>query len=331
MAQLDFGEALKHLQGERSVAVCGHVNPDGDALGSVLGLTLVLRKLGYEATPLLASRDCPRIYDFLAGYGDLVPACEFEGDPDVFISVDVPSIQRTGDGVHVFERAKKSIAIDHHQGKAEFADLSFVDAGAAAASLLVWEFARQAGVQRDAAIATCCYTALVTDTGRFQFQNADAAAFAAAGEMIEAGASPCEVAFKVYERESMAGLQLRARALQRMELICGGRAVLSYVTQDDFAELGALPEDGEELIDSVRELGGVDVVVMLREQGPIIRGSLRAKAALDVSGVAVQLGGGGHAAAAGFTVKGSYAAAKKQVIGLLDELFASAAAQGGAR
>ena len=331
MAQLDFGPALKHLQGERSVAVCGHVNPDGDALGSVLGLTLVLRKLGYEATPLLASRDCPRIYDFLAGYEDLVPACEFEGDPDVFIPVDVPSIQRTGDGQHVFERAKKSIAIDHHQGKAEFADLSFVDASSAAASLLVWELARQAGVQRDAAIATCCYTALVTDTGRFQFQNADAAAFTAAGEMIEAGASPSEVAFKVYERESMAGLQLRARALQRMELICDGRAVLSYVTRDDFAELGALPEDGEELIDSVRELGGVDVVVMLREQGPIIRGSLRAKTDLDISGVAVQLGGGGHAAASGFTVKGSFESAKQQVIELLDELFSATAAAGGTR
>lgn len=333
MAKLDFRPALKLLSGQRTVVVCGHVNPDGDSVGSVLALTYLLRKLGYEVTPLLATRDRPRVFDFLEGYEDLTPACEYEGKPDVFVSVDVPAIQRTGDGARVFERAKKSIAIDHHQGDGGFADVALVDDGAAAAGVLVWDFAAQAGVERDAALATCCYTALVTDTGRFQFQNADATTLQAASEMAAAGAVPADIALNVYQRETMASLKLRARALERMKFACEGRAVISYVTEEDFSELGALPEDGETLIDAVRELGDVDVVVMLREQGPVIRGSLRAKTDFDVSKVAVELGGGGHAAAAGFTVKEGFFEAEKHVLKLLSEALDAAgkkAFEGGA-
>ena len=327
-SDIDFSPVLAHLAGEHTACVCGHVNPDGDSIGCVLAMTHVLEALGMEATPLLASRDCPRIYDFLPGYDRLVPAADYHATPDVFISVDVPSVERTGDAAAVYARAKKSIAFDHHAGTGEFADVSVIDTSAAAAALLVWEFAAAAGVGRDADLATSCYTALVTDTGRFQYQNADERSFAAAAEMTAAGASPSEVAFAVYERESMASLKLRARALNRMELICGGRAVLSYVTEDDFGELDATPEDGEEIIDFVRELGGVDVVVMLRNQGPVIRGSLRAKADIDISGVARELGGGGHAAAAGFTVKDTFDAARAQVEKLLSELFDSLGSEG---
>lgn len=314
MAELDFGRALAYLRGERTVAVCGHVNPDGDSVGSVLALTLVLRKLGMQATPLLATRECPPTYDFLPGYGDLTPACDYDETPDVFISVDVPNVKRTVDGARVFERAHKRIAIDHHQGEADFADMSFVDADAAAAGMLIWDFACQAGIEDDADIATCCYTALVTDTGRFQFQNADAAAFEHAAAMVHAGADPGAIARAVYQRSSMAALQLRSRALKRMQLVCGGRAVLSYVRESDFASLDAKPDDAESLVDSIRELGGVDVVVMLREQGPIIRGSLRAKGDFDVSVVAAEFGGGGHAAASGFTIRDGFEAARVAVI-----------------
>lgn len=322
MAELDFGAALELLKGARTVAICGHVNPDGDALGSVLALTLALRGAGYEVAPLLATRDSAPVYDFLEGYEDLLPACDYHEDPDVFISVDVPSISRTADGEAVFKRAKKTIAIDHHQGPADFADANYADEHAAAAGMLVWDFIKQAGYEPTPAIATCCYTALVTDTGRFQFQNTDARALRAAAEMTDAGADPSEVALCVYQRMSMPALKLRSVVIQRMETVCEGKAVISWVKEQDFTDLGANKDDGESLIDVIRQLGGIEVAVMLREQGPIIRGSIRSKSERDVAAIARQLNGGGHRAAAGFTVKGSLEEARSQVLGLLQESFA---------
>lgn len=322
MARLDFRAALDLLEDCRTVAICGHVNPDGDAIGSVLGLTAILRRLGYSVTPLLATHDKPRPYDFLEGYEDLVPACQYHAKPDVFISVDVPNLARTADGAHVFKRAAKTIAIDHHQGPADFADVNLVDETAAAAGMLIWDFAVSVGLSDDAAIATCCYTALVTDTGRFQYQNADGRALEAASAMTQAGACPADIARFVYQRMSRAALELRARAVQRMELICDGRAVISYVTQADFEELSAEVEDGESLVDCIRQLDGVEVVAMLRDQGPVIRGSLRAKDAHDVSAIARRMNGGGHRAAAGFTLKLPLDKARAHVAKLIEESFA---------
>ena len=95
MMKLDYTQGIELLDGAHSIAICGHVNPDGDCLGSVLALTLGLRSLGYEVTPLLATREQPKLYDFLECYADFVPACEYHARPDVFILVDVPSVSRT--------------------------------------------------------------------------------------------------------------------------------------------------------------------------------------------------------------------------------------------
>ena len=207
MTKLDYTQGIELLAGAHSVAICGHVNPDGDCLGSTLALTLGLRSLGYEVTPLLATREHPRLYDFLEGYGDFVSACDYHVQPDVFILVDVPSVSRSGDGEHVFKRAKKTLVIDHHQGDAAFADVGYVDNTAAAAGMLVWDFLEQTGVEMTPQIATCCYTALVTDTGRFQFQNADSRAFMAAARILcptpfVLNSPPCPVMESIFTSSS---------------------------------------------------------------------------------------------------------------------------------
>ena len=321
MARLDYGPALELLKDAKTIAICAHVNPDGDALGSVLGCTLGLRSRGYDVTPLLATREKPQVYDFLDGFEDLTPACEYSAKPDVFIALDVPSMSRLADGAHVLKRARTSFVIDHHPSEAAFTDLQFVDTQVAAVGMLVWDFLEQLGVERTSQIANCCYTALVTDTGRFQFQNADECAFTAAAEMTRAGAEPSMVSSMVYQRKSYEALQLNARVMQRMERVCGGRAVISWVTDRDFKEIGARRDDGESLIDIVRQLGGIDVAVMLREQGGAVRGSIRSKTDMDVAAIAAKLDGGGHRAAAGFTVKDKLPVAKRAVLDLLREAF----------
>ena len=322
MMKLDYTQGIELLDGAHSIAICGHVNPDGDCLGSVLALTLGLRSLGYEVTPLLATREQPKLYDFLECYADFVPACEYHARPDVFILVDVPSVSRSGDGEYVFKRAKRTLVIDHHQGDASFADIGYVDSSAAAAGMLVWDFLEQAGVEMTPQIATCCYTALVTDTGRFQFQNADSRALMAAADMAAAGAIPSEVARYVYQRRSWAALQLESLVVRRLELLFDGRLALSWACESDFEELGASKEDGDSLIDAIRQLDGVEIAVMLREQGPIVRGSIRSKTDRDVAAIAAKMNGGGHKAAAGFTIHGKLPEARAIVEELVAASFA---------
>ena len=322
MARLDFTKGIDLLKGEQKIAICGHVNPDGDCLGCVLALTLALRSCAFDVTPLLATRECPGLYDFLEGYEWLTPACEYNETPDVLILVDVPSLQRTGDCERVFKRAKKTLLIDHHQGDGSFADVAYVDSTAAAAGMLVWDFIDQAGITLTPAIATCCYTALVTDTGRFQFQNTDPAALRAAADMAQKGASPSEISREVYQRRSLAAIQLNALVMRRMELLFDGRLVLSWVREVDFKNLGATKDDGDSLIDQIRQLDGIEVAVMLREQGSIVRGSIRSKTDRDVAAIAARMGGGGHRAAAGFTIKGSLEDARTIVLNLISQSFA---------
>lgn len=322
MARFDYTGAVELLDGAHRVAVCGHINPDGDCVGSALALTLALRARGVEATPLVAAHTLPASLDFLPGFELLEPASEYNGQPDVFIAVDVPEAKRMGDALPLFEAAPKTIVFDHHEGPASFADVNYGDPTAAAAALLVWEFARHLGAEDTPGVATCCYTALVTDTGRFQFQNADARALHAAAELVDAGADAADICLNLYQRKPLATLELEALAVQRVHFMCGGRAALSWIDDNDLASLGATREDAEDLIDVIRQLAGVEVAVMLKgQQDGHIRGSLRSKSELDVAAVARKMNGGGHKAAAGFSLTGDIEPALDTVGGHMAELF----------
>lgn len=328
MQQLDFTPAIDVLEGRQEICICGHLNPDGDSLGSVLALTLALRDRGYTVVPLLANEAKARIFDYLPLFDELVYAKDYRATPDVFISVDVPGIERTGAAVEVFSRAAASIAIDHHLGTAAFADAALVDSQAPSCSMLVWDFIAQMGIERTPEIATCCYTGLVTDTGRFQFQNADADALSYAAEMVKAGADPAFICTQVYQRKTREALTLEALAISRMRFMCAGAAVLSWTRAADLAEIGAERDDTDSLINVIRRLDGVEVAVMLREEPEgTTHGSIRAKSARDISGIAAALGGGGHAAAAGFTTDKTLEETLAALKPLLERSFAEQPAE----
>lgn len=312
----------------KTAAICGHKNPDGDCLGSVLALTHALRGMGIQATPLLAADDKPANLDFLEGYDGLVPACEYDGIPDVFIMVDVPSEDRMLDGAAVKARAAASIKIDHHAGPDDVADECYIDVDAAAAGVLVWEFIGQLGAERTPAIAQCCFVALMTDTGSFRYQNADARAFEAAAQMVGAGADPASAATLLYQRKTIAALQLEARVAERARFECDGHLVISWMDEADLEELGASRDDCEELTDVVRQIAGPEVSVILRGQGDHIRGSIRSKTDHDVQAIAMQMNGGGHKAASGFTLYGSMEEAISTVVALVGASFGLAKSEG---
>lgn len=308
-----------------SLAICGHVNPDGDCLGSELALAAALRAVGKQVTVLLA-KDAPveEGLHFLPGFGDLVPASRYEGTPDAFVYVDVSVRERVGDAAAVADRAPQRFVIDHHAGTEQLADRYYIDPSAASCSLLIWEVIAELGVAPTADIALCAYTGLMTDTGRFQFQNTDARAFQAAGEMVAAGAQPALAAREFFQNRSFASLQLEQRMVQRMRFLGDGVCAFSYITLDDYAECGAVDADAEALIDTLRSLRGIRVACLLKERPDKVRGSLRAKDDdTDVASLANELGGGGHRAAAGFTLRLPLEESIVRVQGLLEELCAS--------
>lgn len=320
-----LAEIAKRISAFASFALCGHIGPDGDSLGSMLALAGGLRQQGKQVTCLLA-RDDALVDDFsyLEGSDALIPASKFDEAVDCFIAVDVPTRERLADAAEILDRASFSIVIDHHESSIRLGDLNYTVIDAASTSMLIWELLKELGASPTPAIATCAYTGLMTDTGRFQYQNADSAAFLAAAEMVAAGARPDEVSRCIYQNRSLASVCLEACATNRMKLLQRGSIALSWLTLSDFNECFAVKSDSEPIIDTLRSLKGVRVACVLREQDGEVRGSLRAKDDTDVAAVARELGGGGHRAAAGFTlhhdIDSSVALVERRLLLLAEEL-----------
>lgn len=316
----DVKAALHHvavaLRRASSVVVCAHVRPDGDAIGSVLGLSLALRELGIPAIPTLADpRQASETYSWLPGFGLYAQAGELE-PPSVFVALDTPVPDRLGVARKLAEEAETLVVIDHHPDATEYGDVHALDSQSAATGQIVWALLEALDLKATPDVALCCYVALLADTGRFQYQNTTPEALRAAADMIESGVDPSEAARLIYQNRSAASLALEARTMSRLTLANDGRVAYAWVTDADFEETGALPEEAEHLPDSVRVLGGIDVAVLMRERGDEVRVNLRAKTGFDVGRVAQHFAGGGHKAAAGFTWE------KPGIDSLLPELLA---------
>lgn len=304
------------------IVICGHVSPDGDCIGSQLALMNALRAKGKRVVCVLADAQpsVDEAFSFLPGFAELKPADEYDGPVGVFVGVDVPTVERIGKGAALHARAAFRITIDHHAVDATMADLVYVDPDAAAAALLVWDVAKCLMGEPSAEVAQCAYTGLASDTGRFQYQNTDAACLQEAALMVAAGAEPAYVAREVFQNRRLASVQLEGRAIDRMMLLADGQGALSWLSRSDFEELGATKADAEPIINVLRSIRGVRVACMLREQDGTVRGSFRAKDDTDVSATARAFGGGGHKAAAGFTLNLPLDQAVEIVVAAMEKL-----------
>lgn len=320
-----YGRILDLIEGASSLAICGHTSPDGDALGSMLGLGLALqgRYPDKDIAFLLADRaPVPRIYRFMRGSDRCICAADYHCTPDLFISVDCPILPRLEDAAEVAQRAAHVVSFDHHPAREEFASLSVRRADSAATAVLIEEFLAFAGITLSADIATCLLCGLVTDTGRFQYQNADPAAFLCASRLVAAGAQPARVAQEVYQSQRLDYLKLESLVMSRIKTVAKGRVAYSYAYASDLTSFGVTADECDGLVDVVRSVMGVDVCLFVKEMSVChqVRGNLRAKCDLDVSGIAAHFGGGGHRAAAGFTYEGSIVETLNAALPMLAEL-----------
>jgi phosphoesterase RecJ-like protein len=270
--------------------------------------------LGKQVVGLFATQQpVEQKLSFLPGFDGLIPAGEFNEKVDVFIAVDVPNVDRLKDAVNVQERADLRITIDHHPADVAMSELNYIDPASPSAADLVWELLKELGLC-DSELALCILTGIMTDTGRFSYQNTTPTCLIHAAETIEAGAQPNLVAREYFQSRTLESLRLEEIVLSHMAFFCNNTVVVSYLVDEDFRSVGATRADAEVLIDELRGIAGVNVALILKEnEEHAVRGSLRAKDDTDVEQVARIFGGGGHKAAAGLTFHGSVREALSQI------------------
>ncbi|PYX96022.1 MAG: bifunctional oligoribonuclease/PAP phosphatase NrnA [Acidobacteria bacterium] len=307
-------EVLRNIEQRRRFVLTSHARPDGDAIGSALACGQILRCLGKEAEVVL--RDpVPRIYQLLPFAEKVVQADRINGDYEAAIILECDSIQRTRlDGL---ER-KFLISIDHHLSGRPFAHVNWIDPKAVATGEMVYWLAREARVEITPEIATCLYTALLTDTGSFMFEGTNEHTFALARELVVAGADPVHCARNIYFGHSTAKMRLLGAALSNLHR--EGPLAWIWVTQEQMEKCGAKEEDCEGLVNYALSIQAVEVAVFFRElPDGRYRVSMRSKGKLNVSAVAARFGGGGHQCASGCAVEGPLSLAVNRIMAELKQ------------
>ena len=310
LAGTDLDRVAAELRDRDRFLLTAHEGPDGDALGSLLAMHQILTALGKDSVMFLASKEFPLPveYRFLPLEEVFHEAPMDLADREV-VFLDCGNIDRMpvdwlqGNG-------KAIINIDHHHDNTRFGTLNLVDEGASSTAEIVFDLARELGIELTPEIALALYVGLVTDTGRFMYESTTPRTHRVAAELIAAGVDVDDTYRRLYERVPMEKLRLVERALGAAESHAGGALVMSYVTSDDYAASGASEVHTEGIIDYLRSIEGARVAALVRDKrdGPQPRKvSLRSvDGAIDVSEIAREKGGGGHARAAGFSTDLSY-------------------------
>jgi phosphoesterase RecJ-like protein len=305
---LMWDELLALIHEHQRFLVSTHVHPDGDAIGSVAALALLLEDLDKQAV-LVLEDPVPRIYGFLDPDGRIRQHDPTRDDADIAacdaaLVLDVGALNRVGTVGEALQRHRVATAcIDHHTTNDGFADVDVVDCEAPATASLILDLIRRLNRKPSPAVAEALFSGLGTDTGWFRFANTTPRALHDAAELVAAGARPPVLFERIYENLSWPRTRLLARMLSTLRADADGRIAYGTIPLDMFEETGAVQADVEGFVDKMREIGGVEIIALFRERPEGgTRVSLRAKHDADVGSLAAALGGGGHRRAAGATV-----------------------------
>jgi phosphoesterase RecJ-like protein len=292
-------------EGERFLLVT-HENPDGDALGSLVATQAILRALGKDSVMFIGRNEFPLPYEYAFFQFDrLVSDVPDDLSQRTIVFLDCGNVDRNAVDVG----ASPVVNVDHHHDNTRFGTINYVVDNASCTAEIVWDLMRRLGVELTLEIAEALYVGLVTDTGRFMYENTGPVAHLMAADLIEAGVDVHEIYRRLYEGVPEPKLALLTRALGRVQRFDGGRLTFARITRTDFAATGAEESYTEGIIDHLRAVQGTKVAALAREltcdhKRGVSKVSLRATdGAVDVSLIARAQGGGGHRQAAGFTTE----------------------------
>lgn len=311
-----FSQIARAIHDARHIAIACHIRPDGDAIGSIVGLALSLQLAGKKVT-VISEDGVPANLSFLPG-SEMVQTSKPEPlDIDVAIALDNATKERLGERTNIaFSAAPMLINIDHHSTNPRYGILNYIDTSSPATGQIVYEFLSQQGFKFNDAVRQNIFVAISTDTGSFQYSSTTAQTHRIVAEMMDAGLDTAELAQKVYQTHPFRRTQLLRVLLNEMKFTADRRIASWALTQATQQEIGVEPGDTEGLIDSLRTIEGVVAAVMFEETPDRkIRVSARSKdQRLNVSKICAEFGGGGHAMAAGARLPGPVAEAESRFL-----------------
>ncbi len=305
---------LDGIRDSHSVCVVGHMRPDGDCIGSQLGLTLALKAAGKDV--VCWNQDpLPAKLAFLDPH-KLVRNPEGGRSFDCVIATDCASLERLGTTAKHIAKRRLFVNIDHHASNTRYGDLNWVSDKQASTGELIYQLLAAAKWPITRQIADCLFTAVSTDTGSFQYASTKPSTFQIASHLVERGADLAHVCHEVYQSYPLSRMKLLKRVYNKFRLTHQDRTAYFWLKQSDYLQTGAKPADSEGLIDHIRAIDEVIVACVFEEVEPeLTRLSLRSKSELvDVNAVAGQFGGGGHRAAAGARIAGKPLAVQRRVL-----------------
>ncbi|OQY59538.1 MAG: hypothetical protein B6245_06170 [Desulfobacteraceae bacterium 4572_88] len=324
---------IRHLRDSQSVLIASHVNPDGDAIGSLIAMGLALDALDKQ-TSLYNEYKIPTVYRFLPSVERIVRHISDISRYDTTIVLDCSDCKRIGNLCSELGKGDSTlINIDHHITNTHFGDLQLIDTSACATTEIIYRLIRQMGIPMNEAIATCVYTGIFTDTGSFRFSNTNEAAFEICNEMVSLGVDPYNVAKHVYGQYSLGRIKLLNMALDSIEISQNGKISMMTVTREMLSETGTQPEDADGLINYARRIEDVKLAVLIQENQnggkkkkrktggtELFHVSLRSDGTVDVASIAANFGGGGHQTAAGFNIEATMTELKSGIFNLAERI-----------
>lgn len=305
---------VEGIRSSQTICVVGHVRPDGDCIGSQLGLSLALLNEGKKVC-CWNQDPIPQKLAFLDPKKLMQPpeaGCEF----DCVIATDAASLERLGSVAECIQRRKLFLNIDHHQSNTRFADINWVSPREPSTGELIFRLLKVANWPIVPAISDCLFTAVSTDTGSFQYPTTRPATYNVAGELVKRGADLAKICNEVYQSYPLSRVRLLKLLYNRFRLAHQNRIAYFWLKKQDYTRTGADPSDAEGLIDHIRAIEPVEVACVFEEIEPeLTRLSLRSKNEnVDVNEIAKHFGGGGHKAAAGARIPGRPLSVQRRVV-----------------
>jgi len=316
-----INDAIDAIRAAERIAITTHIRPDGDAIGSTLGLRRILSAAS-KAAAIVAMDPVPHRYAFLMHDDTIIPAGRTTPEAyDLLVVLDTGAPDRVPAAIRDWMPHIRTLNIDHHPTNTGFADINHVNPTASSVGEIICELANRAGYAIAAEAAEALWVALITDTGRFSYSNTRPATLQAAAALLQAGVPTDRINHQIYNTATTAQIRLQGRAIEHLELHEDGRLALISLSREDFADFGCTGEDAEEIVDIARRVIGAAVAVFLYElhgeKPRETKASFRTNEPYDAARLCQTLGGGGHARAAGCTLPVPLAQAREQILAVI--------------
>lgn len=314
-------EAIDKIKKSNSICLISHINPDGDSIGSLLGLGIALSHFKDKKITLAKVDEIPKEYKFLPKI-DFIQEVDENEVFDLVITLDCGDLFRLGRSKHITDNTDFIINIDHHKSNDFFGDINIVDSNMSSTGELVYYLLREMDLDINTDIATSLYVSISTDTGSFKYDNTSPSTLEVAAELLRKGIDINKITTEIYQSKSLVKTKLLVRSLSDMEMHLDNKIGIAVVTKDMIEECNATIQDVDGIIESIRDIDGVEVACILKEvDQEEIKVGFRSKRDIDVARIAEIFRGGGHKKASGCTVYKRMEEAKKEVIDEIIKTF----------